>query len=390
MRYEIPFNRPAFFGDELKELKKLLAQDNLHLSGNGEYTKKCELLLKEKYNFSDVLLTNSCTSALEICALLLKKHKWQKDANVILPSYNFVSTGNAFAKVGFKLKYVDINPDTMNIDEELAIKAIDSKTSAIIAVNYAGCSCDLEKLQNACNDKNIMLIEDAAQSINAKYKNKFLGSIGDLATFSFHETKNITSGGEGGALIINNAKYLEDAEIIREKGTNRSKFIREQIDKYSWVGLGGHYLMNEISAAFLYIQMQKVAEITQNRLDSWNIYYNELLPLEKTNNITLQKIPKYNQHNAHMFYCKTDNIKERDSLITRLKAQGINAVFHYVPLHNSSCGKKYGNFFGVDKYSTAEFEKLVRIPLFFSLGQENVEHIIDQIKNTVSLKNEIN
>jgi len=376
----IPFNKPLFLGEELTFLTEKFENNFLHISGNGEFTKSCEKFLEERCGFAKVFLTNSCTSALEMCALILKSRCKSQVPEVIMPSYTFVSTANSFAKFGFRIKFVDVKPDSMNIDESLVLAAITPNTAAIIAVNYGGISSDLNILRQVCDRHQIFLIEDAAQSIDANFDNKPLGSFGDLATISFHETKNITSAGEGGCLIINNPEFIEDSQIVREKGTNRSKFLLGLVDKYSWFSIGGHYMMSEISAAFLFYQLQKLAEVKATRLEIWNFYKSELLELEKAGIIDVQNIPQRNEHNAHIFWIKTKTMEQRSQLITFLMQQNILAVFHYIPLHSTKIGKQFGEFVGDDIYTTSHSERILRLPIFHSLRESECRKVTTNIK----------
>ena len=298
---------------------------------------------------------------------------------VIAPSYTFVSTVNAFILRGAKIVFVDIRPDTMNIDENLIEKAITNKTKAIIAVHYAGVSCEMDKIMNIGKKYNLYVVEDAAQGVMAKYKGKSLGSIGDFGCYSFHETKNYVMG-EGGAIVIRDNKYIENAEIIREKGTNRSKFFRGEIAKYSWVDIGSSYLPSELNAAYLYAQLEIAKKINDDRLKSWNSYYKGMKELEENEYIELPYIPKECEHNGHMFYIKTKDLDERTRLIKYLKENGVLAVFHYVPLHSSKAGVKLGRFNGQDIYTTKESERLLRLPMYYGLKEESLEYIVDKVK----------
>ncbi len=378
----IPFNKSLFLGGELNNIKNCFKNLPIHISGNGQFTKKCEKLMEERYGFEKVLLTNSCTSALEISALILRKEISSKISapEVIMPSFTFVSSANSFVKFGFKIKFIDINPVTMNLNEDLAKEAINENTVAIVAVNYGGLSCDMRKLRKICDDNKLLLIEDAAQSIDSFYDGKVLGSFGDLSAISFHETKNITSG-EGGCLVINNSKFVEDAQVIREKGTNRAKFILGLVDKYSWIDIGGHYLMPDINAAFLYHQLENSVEVKEKRVKIWNQYQDGLKILEQKGIIELQKISDKNDINGHMFWIKTKNLKQRNDLIISLKKKEIMATFHYIPLHSSEAGLNCGSFFKEDIYTTKESERLLRLPLFYDLKESEVEYIISNLKN---------
>ncbi len=371
----IIFNRPPFTGNEEHYLK--LSMKSLKLSGDGEFTKRCHKWFEKKLNCKKALLTTSCTHALEMSAILIDI---QPGDEVIMPSYTFVSTANAFALRGAKIVFVDVREDTMNIDETLIEAAITKKTKAIVPVHYAGVACEMDTIMDIANRHNLYVIEDAAQGMMSTYKGKALGTIGHLGTYSFHETKNYTSGGEGGLLIINDEKFTTKAEIIREKGTNRSQFFRGMVDKYSWVDIGSSYLMNDLSAAYLWGQLEKAEEINNQRLAIWKSYYKQLKELQEKGIIELPTIPKDCIHNGHMFYLKCKNLEERTSLINHLYSNGIQAVFHYIPLHSSPAGEKFGTFFGSDKYTTLESERLVRLPIYYGLEQSEVEYIIKTIK----------
>lgn len=352
------------------------AIDNKKISGDGIFTKKCNKWFEDRFNAKKVLLTTSCTHALEMSAILIDIKEGDE---VIAPSYTFVSTVNAFVLRGAKIKFIDINPNTMNIDEEKIEKAITNKTKAVIVVHYAGIACNMDKILEISKKHKIYLIEDAAQAVNAKYNNKYLGTVGDIGCYSFHDTKNYTMG-EGGAIVINNPEFIERAEIIREKGTNRSRFFRGEVDKYTWVDIGSSYLPSEINAAYLYSQLEIVEEINQNRIESWNNYYKNLIELEKKGKIKLPYIPEYVEHNAHMFYIKLSNIEERTELMNFLRKNEIYSVFHYIPLHTSEAGLKYGEFIGEDKFTTSESEKLLRLPLYYNLKKDEIEYICKKIK----------
>lgn len=370
----IGFNVPIYMDESINCIKK--AVENRKICGDGEFTKKCSELMEEKFNAKKILLTTSCTSALEMAAILLDI---QPEDEVILPSYTFVSTADAFVMVGAKIVFVDINPKTMNIDENKIEEAITSKTKAIAVVHYAGISPDMDKIMKIAKEHNLKVVEDAAQGVMAKYNDKYLGTIGDLGCYSFHETKNYSMG-EGGAIVINDPELVERAEIIREKGTNRNKFFRGEIDKYTWVDYGSSYLPSELNCAYLYPQLKDAEMINNDRLTSWNYYKDGLKELEKDGCITLQYVPEYSEHNAHMFYIKAKNLEERTKLIEYLKSKGIQAVFHYIPLHTSPAGMRFGRFFGEDKYTTSESEKLVRLPMYYGLTRKEQDEVIDAIK----------
>lgn len=370
----IGFNVPICIDDSVDCIKEAI--NNRKICGDGEFTKKCSNWMEKKFNSNKILLTTSGTSALEMAAILLDI----KDGDeVIMPSYTFVSTADAFVMVGAKVVFVDINPKTMNIDENEIEKAITPKTKAIVVVHYAGISPDMDEIMKIAKEHDLKVVEDAAQGFMAKYKEKYLGTIGDLGCYSFHETKNYSMG-EGGAISINDPKLIERAEIIREKGTNRNKFFRGEIDKYTWVDYGSSYLPSELNCAYLYPQLKMADEINNIRLSAWNYYANNLKELEEKGKIEIQYLPEYSKHNAHMFYTKTKNLEERTELIKYLKENGIQAVFHYIPLHTSPAGKKFGVFHGEDKYTTIESERLVRLPMYYELTRKDQDEVISKIK----------
>jgi len=370
----IPFNIPPYLGLEITNIKKVI--ENRKLCGDGEFTKLCKQWFEQNTKSHCSLLSTSCTHALEMSAILADI---KPNDEVIMPSYTFVSTANAFVLRGAKIIFVDIRPDTMNIDENLIEAAITSETKAIVPVHYAGISCEMDTILDIARKYNLWVIEDAAQGIGATYKDKILGTIGDMGCYSFHETKNVSCG-EGGALLIQDTTLVERAEIIREKGTNRSKFWRGQVDKYTWVDIGSSYLPSEFNAAYLYVQLQNLTQINENRIKSWNLYYKGLLPLAQKGFVDLPFIPKECQHNAHMFYIKVKDIEERSRLIEHLKQNNILSVFHYIPLHTSPAGKRYGAFSGIDTWTTKESEKLLRLPMYYGLEENNIEYIIEKIK----------
>lgn len=369
----IPFNIPPHLGQEENYISQAI--ENHKICGDGEFTKSCGSWLEQKTGCKKALLTTSCTHALEMSALLSDIHSGDE---VIMPSYTFVSTANAFVLRGAKIVFVDIRPDTMNIDENLIEAAITPKTKAIAPVHYGGVGCEMDKIMEIAERYNLAVVEDAAQALMCEYKGKALGTFGAFGTISFHETKNYSMG-EGGALLINNEEYIEKAEIIREKGTNRSRFFRGQVDKYTWVDQGSSYLPSELNAAYLYPQLEEADKINNDRLKSWNRYYELLKPLAEKGAIELPFIPAHCKHNAHMFYIKAKDLEERTRLIAHLKEQGITAVFHYVPLHSSPAGKKFGRFGGEDKYTTKESERLVRLPMYYGLKDSDVEYICEKI-----------
>jgi len=374
MTFKIPFNKPCYTGNEDKYV--LNAMRSLQISGNGPYTKKCEKWFEEELKCKRALLVPSGTHALEMAALLIDV---QPGDEIIMPSYTFVSTANAFALRGAKIVFVDIKPDTMNIDENLIEQAVTEKTRAICVVHYAGVACSMDKILEIARKYNLFVIEDAAQGIMSKYKDRPLGTIGHLGCYSFHETKNYTSAGEGGLLIINNEEFVEKAEIIREKGTNRNQFFRGMVDKYTWIDIGSSFLMNDVSAAYLWGQLEWKEIINNSRLKSWELYYIGLSKLESLGVIELPKIPSYATNNGHIFYIKVKNLDERTKLLNFLRENGIYAVFHYVPLHSSPAGLKFGRFFGEDVFTTKESERLIRLPLFYSIKDEEINYVVNEI-----------
>lgn len=349
---------------------------NQKICGDGAYTRRCNEWIEERTGTAKCLLTTSCTHATEMAALLAGIKEGDE---VIMPSYTFVSTGDAFVLRGAVPVFVDIRPDTMNIDENLIEAAITEKTRAIVPVHYAGVACEMDKIMELAEKYHLMVIEDAAQGVMASYKGKALGAIGDYGCFSFHETKNYSMG-EGGALLIRDSEHIEDAEIIREKGTNRSKFYRGQIDKYTWVNFGSSYLPSDMNAAYLYAQLEKADEINEARLACWNRYYENLTPLMEQGRIELPVVPEGCVHNAHMFYIKAADVVERTALIDYLKEHQVHSVFHYIPLHNSPAGLRFGRFHGEDKYTTRESERLTRLPMYYGLTMEQVDYICEQVK----------
>lgn len=363
---KIPFNKPFISGEEEKNIVGLL-HDNNTLSGDGYYTKECHKAIGELTKCSKVLLTTSCTHSLEMAALLIDIKPGDE---VIMSSFTFVSTANPFVLRGAKIVFVDIRPDTMNINENLIEAAITSKTRAIVPVHYGGVACDMDKIMSIAKSYNLIVVEDAAQCINAYYDNRHLGTIGHLGAISFHDTKNIHCG-EGGCLLINDEKLIERAEIIREKGTNRAKFLRGEIDKYTWVDQGSSYLPSELNAAFLLAQLEKLKEVTANRLESWGHYRALFASLKQEGIIDWQEVPEGCMHNGHIFYIKLKDIDQRQELIDRLKSNGISAVFHYVPLHSATAGVKFGRFHGEDIFTTKESERLLRLPMWYGLKFHN-------------------
>ena len=370
----IPFNRPPFIGKEKEYINQAI--DKHKICGDGEFSKKCHAWMEEKTGAARALLVTSGSTALDMAAILADV---QPGDEVILPSFTFVSTANAFVMRGAKLVFVDIRPDTQNIDEKLIEDAITDKTKVIAPVHYAGVGCEMDTIMDIAKRHNLIVVEDAAQGVMSTYKGKALGSIGDFGCYSFHETKNYSMG-EGGALVIRDEAAAERAEIIREKGTDRSKFLRGQIDKYTWVDMGSSYLPSDINAAYLYAQLEEADMINQNRRASWDAYYEQLTPLAEAGKIELPVIPAECEHNAHMFYIKAKDLEERTALTAYLKENGAGAVFHYVPLHSSPAGQKFGRMHGEDKYTTVTYERLLRLPMYYNLAASDVEHVCDTIK----------
>lgn len=366
----VPFNIPPSTGRELEHIQEAITSRKI--CGDGEYTKKCNRWLEEKFSAQKVLLTTSGTSALDMASLMCDLSKGDE---VILPSFTFSSTATAFVLSGAKLVFVDIRPDTMNIDERLIEQAITKRTKVIVAMHYAGVACNMDAIMDIADRHNLLVVEDAAQGVMASYHGQALGTIGDFGCYSFHETKNYSMG-EGGAIVVNNSGYNDKAEILREKGTNRSKFLRGQIDKYTWVDFGDSFLPSELNAAYLYPQLLDAEKINNDRLGSWQDYYEHLEPLAKAGHIELPFVPEGCQHNAHMFYIKASDIEERTRLIAYLKEHGVYAVFHYVPLHSSPAGRHFGRFHGEDCYTTKESNRLLRLPMYYRLQPEDREKVI--------------
>lgn len=367
---KIPFNKPPLTGNEEKYV--LEAINSSKISGDGEFTRKCHHWFENKLGCEKALLTTSCTHALEMAAILLDIKEGDE---VIMPSYTFVSTANAFVLRGAKIIFVDIRPDTMNIDESKIERAITKKTKVIVPVHYAGVSCEMDEIMLLSKKYNIFVVEDAAQAMMSSYKGKMLGTIGHLSAFSFHETKNYTSAGEGGLLIINDKQFVDRAEIIREKGTNRSQFFRGMVNKYSWVDIGSSYLPNDISAAYLWGQLEESKSINIDRLRSWNFYYEELEFLENEGFIERPIIYQGCIHNAHMFYIKVSDLSTRSKLLDYLLKNKILSVFHYVPLHSSPAGVRYGEFSGDDIFTTVESDRLLRLPIYYGLENADIRRI---------------
>lgn len=374
---KIPFNKPARTGNELRYMEDAVARGKI--SGDGDYTRKCQEFLEKKFKCSKVLLTTSCTSAMEMAAILFDI---QPGDEVIMPSYTFVSTANAFLLRGVKPVFVDIRPDTLNIDEGLIDKNITAKTKAVIPVHYAGVSCELDAILDICSKRGIYVLEDAAQGINSLYKNRYLGTVGDLGAFSFHETKNVISG-EGGALLVNNERFRERAEIIWEKGTNRKKFFRGEVDKYTWIDIGSSYLMSDLLAAYLFAQLENLDKIQRKRKKIWDLYRQHLAELEEEGKLRLPAVPRNCVPNYHLFYILLPDRRRRDTLLRRLKEAGIHAVFHYVPLHTSPMGLKLGYRPGDLPRTESLSERVIRLPLFFDLSVGEAESIVSAVKREI-------
>lgn len=370
----IRFNVPPYTGREVEYMQKAI--ENQHICGDGEFTKKCSAYLEKLTGTQKCLLTTSCTHALEMAALLCDLKEGDE---VILPSYTFVSTADAFVLRGATPVFVDIRPDTMNIDETLIEAAITERTKVIAVVHYAGVACEMDTIMDIARRHHLLVVEDAAQAIMCSYKGKPLGTIGDFGCFSFHETKNFSMG-EGGALLIRDDKYIEAAEILREKGTDRSKYFRGQVDKYRWMNYGSSYLPSEMNAAYLYAQLEVADKINQTRLERWKQYYELLSPLQEAGKIELPVIPEGCVQSGHMFYIKTKDQEERARLIAFMKENDILTVFHYVPLHSAPAGLKFGRFHGEDIYTTKESERLLRLPMFYQLTSKQVELIAGKVK----------
>lgn len=370
----INFNVPPCTGNEMKYIEQAIASHKI--CGDGSFTKKCSAWLEQRFDAKKVLLTTSGSSALDMAALLCGLEPGDE---VILPSFTFSSTANSFVLAGAKLVFVDIRPDTMNIDETLIERAITDKTKVICAMHYAGVACEMDTIMDIARRHKLLVVEDAAQGVMASYKGKALGTIGDLGCYSFHETKNFSMG-EGGAIVINNPDYIEQAEILREKGTNRAKFFRGQVDKYTWVDFGDSYLPSELNAAYLWAQLEMADEINNDRLHSWHEYDEAFKPLEAGGRLGLPAVPEGCVHNAHMYYIKCKDLAERTALIRFLKERDILAVFHYVPLHSAPAGERFGRFDGEDRYTTAESDRLLRLPMYYGLTAEDRGRVIAAVK----------
>ena len=370
----INFNVPPCTGNEMKYIEQAIASHKI--CGDGSFTKKCNAWFEQRFDAKKVLLTTSGSTALDMAALLCGLEPGDE---VILPSFTFSSTANSFVLAGAKLVFVDIRPDTMNIDETLIERAITDKTKVICVMHYAGVACEMDTIMDIARRHKLLVVEDAAQGVMASYKGRAIGTIGDLGCYSFHETKNYSMG-EGGAIVINNPDYIEQAEILREKGTNRAKFFRGQVDKYTWVDFGDSYLPSELNAAYLWAQLEMADEINNDRLHSWHEYDAAFKPLESAGKLGLPAIPDGCVHNAHMYYIKCKDLAERTALISFLKERDILAVFHYVPLHSAPAGERFGRFDGEDRYTTAESDRLLRLPMYYGLTAEDRGRVIAAVK----------
>lgn len=369
----VDFNVPPCVGNEIEYVKQAI--ESHKICGDGQFTKKCHQWMEDRFNAQKVLLTTSGTTALDMAMLLCDL---QPGDEVILPSYTFSSTATSAVLAGAKLVFVDVRPDTMNIDENKIEDAITDRTKVIIAMHYAGVACEMDTIMDIAKRHNLIVVEDAAQGVMSKYKGKYLGTIGTFGCYSFHETKNYSMG-EGGALVINDPEYNERAEILREKGTNRAKFFRGQVDKYTWVDFGDSYLPSELNAAYLWAQLLNADEINDNRIATWNRYYQGLQTMAKEGKFEIPTVPEECEHNAHMFYLKCKDLKERSEFIKFMKEKELYCVFHYIPLHSAPAGKKYGRFFGEDRYTTKESERLVRLPMYYQLSQADKEYVVKTI-----------
>ncbi len=370
----IAFNQPVYMEEGIRCIQEAVLK-NKRLNGDGPFTERCTRWFEKKLH-AKALLTTSCTHALEMAALLADIREGDE---VIMPSYTFVSTANAFALRGAKIRFVDIRKDTMNIDERLIENALTEKTKVIVPVHYAGVGCEMDAIMKLAEKYGLLVAEDAAQGMMASYKGRYLGTIGDFGTYSFHETKNYTMG-EGGLILLNNPEFMQRGEVIREKGTDRSRYFRGEIDKYSWVDIGSSYLPSEMNAAYLLPQLEAAEVINQKRLFLWQVYYEALMPLAEAGKIELPAVPEGCCHNAHMFYIKARDLKERTALIRYLEEHDVRAVFHYVPLHSAKAGAVYGQFCGEDRYTTRESERLLRLPMFYQLRREEAEYAAEMVR----------
>ena len=374
----VDFNVPPCVGNEIEYVKQAI--ESHKICGDGQFTKKCHQWMEDRFNAQKVLLTTSGTTALDMAMLLCNL---QPGDEVILPSYTFSSTATSAVLAGAKLVFVDVRPDTMNIDENKIEDAITDRTKVIIAMHYAGVACEMDTIMDIAKRHNLIVVEDAAQGVMSKYKGKYLGTIGTFGCYSFHETKNYSMG-EGGALVINDPEYNERAEILREKGTNRAKFFRGQVDKYTWVDFGDSYLPSELNAAYLWAQLLNADEINDNRIATWNRYYQGLQTMAKEGKFEIPTVPEECEHNAHMFYLKCKDLKERSEFIKFMKEKELYCVFHYIPLHSAPAGEKFGSFDGEDEFTTKESERLVRLPMYYGLREDQVDLVVEGIKEFFS------
>lgn len=374
----VDFNVPPCVGNEIEYVKQAI--ESHKICGDGQFTKKCHQWMEDRFNAQKVLLTTSGTTALDMAMLLCNL---QTGDEVILPSYTFSSTATSAVLAGAKLVFVDVRPDTMNIDENKIEDAITDRTKVIIAMHYAGVACEMDTIMDIAKRHNLIVVEDAAQGVMSKYKGKYLGTIGTFGCYSFHETKNYSMG-EGGALVINDPEYNERAEILREKGTNRAKFFRGQVDKYTWVDFGDSYLPSELNAAYLWAQLLNADEINDNRIATWNRYYQGLQTMAKEGKFEIPTVPEECEHNAHMFYLKCKDLKERSEFIKFMKEKELYCVFHYIPLHSAPAGEKFGRFDGEDEFTTKESERLVRLPMYYGLREDQVDLVVEGIKEFFS------
>lgn len=374
----VDFNVPPCVGNEIEYVKQAI--ESHKICGDGQFTKKCHQWMEDRFNAQKVLLTTSGTTALDMAMLLCDL---QPGDEVILPSYTFSSTATSAVLAGAKLVFVDVRPDTMNIDENKIEDAITDRTKVIIAMHYAGVACEMDTIMDIAKRHNLIVVEDAAQGVMSKYKGKYLGTIGTFGCYSFHETKNYSMG-EGGALVINDPEYNERAEILREKGTNRAKFFRGQVDKYTWVDFGDSYLPSELNAAYLWAQLLNADEIKDNRIATWNRYYQGLQTMAREGKFEIPTVPEECEHNAHMFYLKCKDLKERSEFIKFMKEKELYCVFHYIPLHSAPAGEKFGRFDGEDEFTTKESERLVRLPMYYGLLEDQVDLVVEGIKEFYS------
>lgn len=372
---KVNFNVPSYYGNELEYVRQAI--ESHKICGDGQFTKKCNAWMEQRFNAKKVLLTTSGSTALDMAALLCGIKPGDE---VILPSFTFSSTANSFVLAGAKLVFVDVRPDTMNIDETKIEDAISARTKVIVPVHYAGVACEMDTIMDIARRHDLMVVEDAAQGVMSSYKGQALGTIGDFGCFSFHETKNYSMG-EGGAIVINNEDYVEKAEILREKGTNRSQFFRGQVAKYNWVDYGDSYLPSELNAAYLWGQLQVADEINNDRLKTWNAYHDAFEPLQKKGLLEIPTIPDGCVHNAHMFYIKCRDLEERTEFIKFMREHEVGCVFHYVPLHSAPAGIKFGCFHGEDKYTTRESDRLVRLPLYYGMSEEDLQAVIKGVNS---------